>query len=95
MVLKVSTPGPVLGCGPAPEVSQAPGDLGAQANWSPPEGWLEGCSGPRSVLFPVPCRKRPADAKSECQETETKPAPAEVKTGANDATQTKETESKA
>ncbi|XP_045870729.1 neural cell adhesion molecule 1 isoform X12 [Meles meles] len=39
--------------------------------------------------------KGPVEAKSECQETETKPAPAEVKTVSNDATQTKENESKA
>uniref|UniRef100_A0A452TKP4 Neural cell adhesion molecule 1 n=2 Tax=Ursus TaxID=9639 RepID=A0A452TKP4_URSMA len=39
--------------------------------------------------------KGPVEAKSECQETETKPAPAEVKTVPNDATQTKENESKA
>lgn len=35
------------------------------------------------------------EAKSESQETETKPAPDEVKTVPNDATQTKENESKA
>ncbi|XP_006890848.1 PREDICTED: neural cell adhesion molecule 1 isoform X3 [Elephantulus edwardii] len=40
--------------------------------------------------------KGPVEAKSESQETETKPAPpAEVKTVPNDATQTTETESKA
>nr|XP_045362750.1 neural cell adhesion molecule 1 [Camelus bactrianus] len=39
--------------------------------------------------------KGPVEAKSECQETETKPAPAEVKTVPNDATQTTENESKA
>ncbi|XP_057408818.1 neural cell adhesion molecule 1 isoform X15 [Balaenoptera acutorostrata] len=39
--------------------------------------------------------KGPVEAKPECQETETKPAPAEVKTVPNDATQTKENESKA
>ncbi|XP_008587419.1 PREDICTED: neural cell adhesion molecule 1 isoform X2 [Galeopterus variegatus] len=39
--------------------------------------------------------KGPVEAKSESQETETKPAPAEVKTVPNDATQTKENESKA
>lgn len=48
-----------------------------------------------SAIFPILCRKGPAEAKSECQETETKPAPAEVKTVPNDATQTKENESKA
>ncbi|KAG3286550.1 neural cell adhesion molecule 1, transcript variant X9 [Ictidomys tridecemlineatus] len=39
--------------------------------------------------------KGPVEAKSESQESETKPAPAEVKTVPNDATQTKENESKA
>ncbi|KAM5246334.1 neural cell adhesion molecule 1 isoform 8-T8 [Ctenodactylus gundi] len=39
--------------------------------------------------------KAPVEAKSESQESETKPAPAEVKTVPNDATQTKENESKA
>ncbi|XP_004646426.1 neural cell adhesion molecule 1 isoform X5 [Octodon degus] len=40
--------------------------------------------------------KGPVEAKSECQESETKPAPAEVKTVPNDATQTTaENESKA
>ncbi|XP_029812436.1 neural cell adhesion molecule 1 isoform X14 [Suricata suricatta] len=39
--------------------------------------------------------KGPAEAKSESQETDTNPAPAEVKTVPNDATQTKENESKA
>jgi len=39
--------------------------------------------------------KGPVEAKPECQETETKSAPAEVKTVPNDATQTKENESKA
>ncbi|KAM6158826.1 neural cell adhesion molecule 1 isoform 6-T6 [Rhynchocyon petersi] len=40
--------------------------------------------------------KGPVEAKSECQETETKPAPpSEVKTVPNDSTQTTETESKA
>lgn len=47
------------------------------------------------ALSPILCRKGPAEAKSESQESETKPAPAEVKTVPNDATQTKENESKA
>ncbi|XP_036114244.1 neural cell adhesion molecule 1 isoform X2 [Molossus molossus] len=50
-----------------------------------------------SSVSPAPAKteKRPVDAKSECPATDTKPAPAEVKTGASDATQTKENESKA
>ncbi|XP_051053350.1 neural cell adhesion molecule 1 isoform X11 [Phodopus roborovskii] len=39
--------------------------------------------------------KGPVEAKSESQESEAKPAPTEVKTVPNDATQTKENESKA
>ncbi|XP_037697385.1 neural cell adhesion molecule 1 isoform X1 [Choloepus didactylus] len=50
-----------------------------------------------SSVSPAPAKteKGPVEAKSECQETETKPVPAEVKTVPNDATQTKENESKA
>ncbi|EPQ01855.1 Neural cell adhesion molecule 1 [Myotis brandtii] len=50
-----------------------------------------------SSVSPAPAKteKGPVEAKSECQETETKPAPAEAKTVPNDATQTKENESKA
>ncbi|XP_049712898.1 neural cell adhesion molecule 1 isoform X1 [Elephas maximus indicus] len=51
-----------------------------------------------SSVSPAPAKteKGPVEAKSECQETEAKPAPpAEVKTVPNDATQTKENESKA
>lgn len=48
-----------------------------------------------SAVFLILRRKGPVEAKPECQETETKPAPAEVKTVPNDATQTKENESKA
>ncbi|XP_029812428.1 neural cell adhesion molecule 1 isoform X6 [Suricata suricatta] len=44
---------------------------------------------------PAKTEKGPAEAKSESQETDTNPAPAEVKTVPNDATQTKENESKA
>lgn len=64
------------------------------------QDWLKGGVGVTedsglSAVFLILCRKGPAEAKSECQETETKPAPAEVKTVPNDATQTKENESKA
>ena len=45
-----------------------------------------------SAVFRILRRKGPVEAKPE---TETKPAPAEVQTVPNDATQTKENESKA
>ena len=71
----------------------------------PPSSLLSprpGCRGKMSAdrvlsgsVFLILCRKGPVEAKPECQETETKPAPAEVKTVPNDATQTKENESKA
>ncbi|XP_054986818.1 neural cell adhesion molecule 1 isoform X7 [Sorex araneus] len=50
-----------------------------------------------SSVPPAPAKteKGPVEAKPECPETETKPAPADVKTVPNDATQTKENESKA
>lgn len=48
-----------------------------------------------AALFVFLCRKGPVEAKSESQESEAKPAPTEVKTVPNDATQTKENESKA
>lgn len=55
----------------------------------PPEGaWVQHC-------FLILRRKGSVDAKPECPETETKPAPADVKTVPSDATQTKENESKA
>ncbi|XP_060036038.1 neural cell adhesion molecule 1 isoform X4 [Erinaceus europaeus] len=44
---------------------------------------------------PAKTEKGSVEAKSECPETEMKPAPAEVKTVPNDTTQTKEGESKA
>ncbi|XP_041494296.1 neural cell adhesion molecule 1 isoform X6 [Microtus oregoni] len=50
-----------------------------------------------SAVPPAPAKteKGPVEAKSESQESEAKPAPTEVKTVPNDATQTKENESKA
>jgi hypothetical protein len=67
-----------------------------------PEGLAEGgrclqiCNCLSGAVFLIlPCRKGPVEAKSECQESEAKPAPAEVKTVPNDATQTKENDSKA
>ncbi|XP_058145240.1 neural cell adhesion molecule 1 isoform X3 [Dasypus novemcinctus] len=50
-----------------------------------------------SSVSPAPAKteKGAIEAKSGCQETETKAAPAEAKTVPNDATQTKENESKA
>lgn len=48
-----------------------------------------------ATLFLFLCRKGPVETKSEPPESEAKPAPTEVKTVPNDATQTKENESKA
>lgn len=48
-----------------------------------------------ATLFLFLYRKGPVETKSEPQESEAKPAPTEVKTVPNDATQTKENESKA
>nr|XP_045001862.1 neural cell adhesion molecule 1 isoform X5 [Jaculus jaculus] len=50
-----------------------------------------------SSVSPAPTKteKGPVEAKPESQESEAKPAPTEVKTVPNDATQTKENESKA
>lgn len=110
MLVKVTVPHPLTrDCWGPPQPRgglELPGDSRAQRRSeaaAPPEpllrGWLEGELLPTTVsalfLPPSLCRKGPVEAKSESQETETKPVPAEAKTVPNDATQTQENEGKA
>lgn len=105
VLLEVTMSRPILGYGPSVAVYRAPGATDEQPRLEAAalagallRGWLKGellQPGGLSAVSPILCRKGPVEAKSESQETETKPAPAEVKTVPNDATQTKENESKA
>lgn len=83
------------GSGGSPHAAEVGGSALTEPHF---EGLAEGCVARDrglSAVLPILCRKGPVEAKPECQETETKPAPADVETVPNDAPQTKENESKA
>ncbi|KAF3823585.1 hypothetical protein GH733_007053 [Mirounga leonina] len=91
----LGSPAPAAGAsGQAPELAPSTADSSVPPAPAKTEYGLS-LSAVVGAVFPILCRKGPVEAKSECQETETKSAPAEVKTVPNDATQTKENESKA